>query len=161
MIAAPLVANAPAHATLAVVPSVVEPEAVGLPATSGAPAGTSEPSASFQVAREFGALLRALTEKPTTAPVALDPAWMLVEYWVPTGSDTGTGTCCWTPPTVTTYCSMALPPESAGFFHPTRNPLSSGDELRPAGGGGMMSDQIGPGLDAGAEGPMAFTATTV
>src|SRR4051812_17073975 len=159
--AAPLVAKAPAHATLAVVPSVVEPDADGLAATRGGPAGMSEPSASFQVASELGALLRALTEKPMAAPFAMLPgAWMLVKYCVPTGSDTATGTICFTPPTKTTYCSIALPPASAGFFHPTRKPASSGCELSAAGGGGMMSDQIGPGFEAGVDGPIPFTATT-
>jgi hypothetical protein len=61
-IALPLGANVPAHATLAVVPSVVDADAVGLAVTIGGPAGVPLPPASFQVARELGALFRALTE---------------------------------------------------------------------------------------------------
>ncbi len=46
---------------LAVVPSVSDADAVGAPIAIGGPAGTPVPDASFQVARLFGAELRALT----------------------------------------------------------------------------------------------------
>ena len=73
---------------------------------------------------QLGALLRALTEKPTAAPFAIDRApGCCASTGCRPGRTALTATTCVTPPTVTTYCSIALPPASAGFFQLTRRPL--------------------------------------
>jgi hypothetical protein len=119
---APLSAKAPSQAMLAVVPSVSDPDAVGAAIAIGGPAGMPMLEASFQVARLFGAELRALTVNTTELPFAMDGASTLREYRAPTGSLGSTFTISVTPPTVTTYCSIGLPAPPSGFDQLTRRP---------------------------------------
>src|SRR5690348_15434289 len=98
----PFEVKAPGQVTVAVVPSVVDADALGLAVRIGAPAGVAVPPASFQVASEFGALLRALTVNAAALPFGMDGLATIRLYSVPTASPAETDTVTLCPATVTT-----------------------------------------------------------